>query len=276
MKKLFYLFSATLLAFASCTNDYDATCLRKDDGNPIKNDTISPPKTDSIPVVIVEPILLKKLVHTYSGGQISVLDVLYNDTKIVSDKDGSNVTSYTYTGDVITKIEKLDNSGNVYFTKEYVYANGKVDYIFSNEFGSYFKTKYLYNPDGSIFYSKLKSDSLRNDGEDTGITGRYTFSEGNLIQSQNYSGSTETVTTYEYDTKNNPRLNILGFNLLIDAYDLSAFNNVIKRTIKMNNPEATVTTIYNYEYDANGYPVKTNETKQIGDVITTETSAYTY
>ncbi|TPG36356.1 hypothetical protein [Flavobacterium pectinovorum] len=276
MKKLLYLFSATLLALASCTNDYDGSCVKKNDVNPIKNDTISPPKTDSIPIVIMEPFLLKKLVHTYTNGEVSTLELSYKDNKILSDRDGSNTTLYTYTGDVITKIEKADLSGDVYLTKEYVYANGKVDYILSNEFGNYYKTKYHYNSDGSVFYYKLNSDSLGTDGQDTGISGRYTFSEGNLITDQFYNGSYESLITFEYDSKNNPRLNILGFNLLIDTNEMSSSNNIIKRIGDVEDSGTIMTTIFSHEYNENGYPVKTTQTLQIGHVITKETSTYSY
>ena len=278
MKKLLYLFSTGLLVFTSCTNDYDASCFRKDDGNPIKSDTISPPKTDTIPVVIVEPVLLKKLVHTYPNGLTQTIELSYEGNKIVSDKDESNLTFYTYTGDVITKIEKADLSGT-YITKEYFYANGKLDYILSKEFGNYYKTKYAYNADGSIIsYSRINSDSSGNDGDNTPVSGKYTFSEGKLIRHQINNGSNEAVTTFEYDSKNNPRLNILGFDLLIDMNQLFAFNNVVKKVVTSKNPTATTTveTTYSYEYDANGYPVKMIQTTTSGDTITTESSDFSY
>lgn len=278
MKKLLYLFSTGLLVFTSCTNDYDASCFRKDDGKPIKSDTISPPKTDTIPVVIVEPVLLKKLVHIYENGYAPTIELSYNGNKIVSDKDESNLTFYTYTGDVITKIEKADLSGT-YLTKEYFYANGKLDYILSKEFGNYYKTKYLYNADGSVIsYNKMKSDSSGKDGDDTPLSGKYTFSEGKLIRHQINSGSNETVTTFEYDSKNNPRLNILGFDLLVDMNQLFAVNNVVKKVVTMKSPTATTTdeTIYTYEYDEKGYPVKMIQTTTSGDIITTESSDFSY
>ncbi|PIF31945.1 hypothetical protein CLU81_2456 [Flavobacterium sp. 9] len=278
MKKSLYLFIAALLVFVSCTNDYDSSCVKKNDSNPVKNDTISPPKTDTIPVVIVEPILLKKQGHTYANGNETTLELSYNGNKIVSDKDVSNVTNYTYTGDLITKIEKADISGNVYLTKEYFYANGKLDYVFSNEFGNYYLTKYVYNSDGSVFYHRVNSDSLKNDKGETSITGKYVFSKGNLIAEYFYNGAFESVITYEYDSKNNPRVNVLGSDLLADNnLGFGVKNNVIKRTSKNNNPDNVVETItYTYEYDVNGYPTNRTEVKQVGVQITTETSTYSY
>ncbi|RKR10366.1 hypothetical protein C8C83_2040 [Flavobacterium sp. 90] len=278
MKKLLYLFSATLLMFVSCTTDYENSCIKKNGVDPVKNDTITPPKTDSIPVVIVEPILLKKLVHNYANGKTSTVELLYKDNKIVSDKDDSNLTFYTYTGDVITKIEKADVSGAVYLTREYFYTNGKLDYIFSNEFGNYYLTKYVYNSNGSIFYNKLNSDSSKREIGETGMTGRYTFLAGNLIREQVYNGDFESEITYEFDAKNNPRLNVLGFNLLVDNLQGFAVNNVTNRTAKVISPNVTIPEIisYSYEYNANGYPTKRTETKQVGNVTTTETSFYSY
>lgn len=276
MKKLFYLFSATLLALTSCTNDYEGSCSVNKNEDPI-----SPPKTDSIPVV-VEPILLKKLVYNYVGASSGMTDIAYDGTKVVTDSGEFNRTVYTYTGDVITKMENVYLSGEVYYTEEYFYKDGKIDYVLSKEFGNYYKTKYLYNNDGSVFFSKFDSDSLGNEGDDTGLSGRYVFSGGNLIQKQTYNGSYESFSTYEYDTKNNPRLNVLGSNLLIGLNQLFAANNVIKRTTTATNAgvvTSTGTSNYSYEYDANGYPVKSTETSQIsqtGDKITTVISEYTY
>lgn len=274
MKKSLYLFSAALLVFVSCTNDFDSSCIKKNDEKPIKNDTISPPKTDSVPVVTVEPILLKKLVHSYANGKETTLELLYNNNKIVSDNDQSNLTTYTYSGDVISKMQKTDNLGNVYLIKDYVYKNGKMDYFFSNEFGNFYKTKFIYNSDGSVFYHQLKSDSLGNEGDETGVSGRYTFVDGNLKTTQYFNGATENSVTYEYDSKNNPRLNILGFDLLIDN-QVFANNNVIKKTTK-NKDTVVETVIYSYDYDAKGYPVKRTEVTQFGNQTTTETSTYSY
>ncbi|MCD0469290.1 hypothetical protein [Flavobacterium sp. JAS] len=266
MKKILFLVSGTLLLLTSCTNDYDASCLAKNNVGPIKNDTISPPKTDSIPV-IVEPILLKKLVHNYANGASSTIDLSYDGTKVIKDVNDSNFTYYTYTGDIITKIEKADLAGDVYYSEAYFYANGKVDYVLSTEFGKYYKTKYVYNNDGSIFFTKWNSDSLGNEGEQTTISGRYVFSGGNMIQKQSY------------DAKNNPRLNTSGSNLLTGLNQLFSANNVTRRVTTAKNNDVitqTGTTTYSYEYDANGYPTKSTETLQIGDTITTETSVYSY
>lgn len=274
MKKLLCLLGVGL-ALISCTNDFDSSCYKKDDKDPIKNDTVSPVKPDTIPVV-VEPILLKKLTHTYENGNTPTIESLYDGTKIVSDKDASNLTYYTYAGDVITKIEKADLSGNVYITKQYSYANGKLDYVLNNEFGIYSKIKYHYNDDGSIFYEKLTSDSAGNDLAKTPITGRLTFANGNLVKNQFYNGATETVTTYEYDSKNNPRLNIKGFDYLLDMPGVYAVNNVVKSVFKSNVDSLVETKTYSYEYDAKGYPVKSTQTLEKGGNITTETAGFNY
>lgn len=280
MKKLLYLFSAALV-LVSCTNDYDASCFKKN-VNPIKNDTILPPKKDSIPLpnidsipVIVEPILLKKLVYTSATGYISTIELLYDGIKIVSDKDASNLTFFTYTGDVITKIEKADLSGNVYITKKYFYENGKVDYILLNQFGSYFKIKYTYNSDGSISYERLNSDSLGNDLGSTPISGRYTFSGGNLIKHELSNGNSDLIYTYEYDSKNNPRINILGGKFLIDQLEFGV-NNPTKRTITNVQSEVSDITRFSYEYDANGYPTSVTSTTENGTQVTIETFDYSY
>lgn len=282
MKKLIYLFGASVLVFGSCTNDFDSSsCMKKDNVDPIKNDTISPPKTDTIPLpntdsipVVVEPILLKKLTQNYPNSYSPTIDFLYDGTKIVSDRDPSNTTEYNYTGDLITKIKKSYNSGEVYLTKEYFYnTDKKVDYILIEQFGKYYKMKYTYTNDGTVFYRKFNSDSAGNEEKDPIMTGRYYFSNGNLIKDDQYTS--ESVVIYEYDSKNNPRLNILGFNLLPDLEQEFSINNVTKRTISTNNIISSSTS-YTYEYNADGYPVKVTRTSQIGDKVTTDTSSFSY
>lgn len=104
MKKLLYLFTASLLVFTSCSND--------------DNDSSDPASS----------ILVKKITKIASDGDFSTENYLYNGNKVVSmtEADGS-VTKYTYTGDLIAKIEDFDETGTLNLTTNYNYVNGRLD-----------------------------------------------------------------------------------------------------------------------------------------------------
>ncbi len=72
------------------------------------------------------PVLVKKIIHTYSATDIETLTYKYDGNKIVSESsDGGFVANYTYTGNVITKIEERVNN-QFQSSREYTYVDGKV------------------------------------------------------------------------------------------------------------------------------------------------------
>ncbi|WP_394777081.1 hypothetical protein [Flavobacterium sp.] len=252
MKKLIYLLSAILLVLTSCTDDY-AVINQKGvivvPETPLVPDV--PVVTDS--TVVVESNLLKKIVHTYKNGFTTTIDFVYDGNKIVSetDQDGFKI-NYTYTGDLITKVEKLYANGEVYISKQYIYEDGRLKDILRQEFGSYFKVNYKYNSNNTIWFAESNSNSEGIELEATGRTGTYTILDGNLIKSEKYLGSSQSVTTFEYDSEKNPKYNVVGFNLLLDvAYEQSINNPVNKNDV---SGLSTASWTYKYEYNTNGYP----------------------
>lgn len=108
-----------------------------------------------------------------------------------------------------------------------------------------------------------------------------TYSNGNLVKRVETNSKVKTVSTieYEYDNKNNPLKNILGYSLLIDHLErqgsLSSVNNPVKYSIALSDfPEVY---IYTRElvYDANGYPSKISHFKNNGKTPNT-INEYTY
>lgn len=255
MKKLLYLFTASLLAFTSCS---------KDDNN-------SSDPTSSI--------LVKKRIYVGNDGVSTSEDIIYNGNKIVSitGQDGS-VFKYTYTGELITKTEESDTKGVVDYTTEYSYASGKlVASIEKNKDTKfYYKTKYTYNADGTISYDQFRVTVATGAEEEYGATGKYTFKGGNVVKLEvSYYGNDKSY-VYEYDTKNNPFKNVTGLSLLFD--EETAVNNIVKET-STSGSGANITTIittYSYKYDANNYPTEKVETFSNGNSTFTETTQYSY
>jgi hypothetical protein len=260
MKKLLFLFAASLLVFTSCSKD------DKDSPDPVSPD----------PVLSV---LLKKRIDIGDDGLSYASDYLYDGNKITSitDTDGS-VMKYTYDGDLIVKIESIDKKGILDNVTEYNYINDKLSSSSRKVIGedTYHKTKFVNNSDGTISYEKFIVDSKTEIESIEGTVGKLTFKDGNLIkdESSRNSGS-QTVNTYEYDTKNNPFKNVLGFNLLDDE---SSVNNMIKQTqtnTTGDNVYIYITT-YDYKYDSKDHPVEKVANFPNGDSIVKEISQFVY
>lgn len=253
MKKLLYLFTASLLVFTSCSKD--------------DNDSSDPTSS----------ILVKKITEFEDGKPVSK-DVLYDGDKIVSitEADGSQ-TKFTYNGNQIIKIETFDENGLSKGPIEYGYTNGlmtsyveKYDDLYNH------KTKYIHNNDGTVSYEQFKVNISTGAEEKYQQTGKLTFKDGNLIKAERSYDKFNSVEIYEYDTKNSPLKNVIGFNLILD--DEPTTNNVIKRTYTSGsdaNPYTSETT-YSYKYDVNNYPTEKVTTFPNGDSSETETILYGY
>jgi hypothetical protein len=230
MKKLLCLFGASLLVLTSCSND------------------------DSTPVDPATTILPKTITNIY-GGKSLPTQITYDNKKIVSivhSKGEKNV--YTYTGDVITKEVEYDEKGILDSTTEYIYTNGKLSSKISLETGTdyKYKTKYTHNTDGTISYEEFRIAVATGVEQQYGDTGKYTYKDGNLVKKENsYYGSVGS-STYEYDTKNSPFKNVLGYSLLID--EQPSANNVVKRTYISGS--STYISTRTYIYNSNGFPTE--------------------
>ena len=246
MKKLLYLFSASLLVLSSCSSDDDTTAT----------------------------VLLKKASYV-STGESFTTDFTYSGNKLVSwvDSFGDKKT-FTYTGDLITKIVDTDDKGNVDYTTEFTYTNGKLTSEISLKTGDdyKYKTKYVHNTDGTISFEEFKI-TVATGVEEEDESGKYTYKDGNLVKKEkkSYNGYESSV-TYEYDAKNHPFKNVLGFNLLLNDEE-SYLNNIVKRTYSNSNSTGTYTNTYEYKYNAEGFPT---EQKDFYNGASDGTTTYTY
>jgi hypothetical protein len=227
MKKLLYLFSATLLVLTSCSKD------------------------DETADVASETLLPKKIIETTvengsSGSYTYTLTYDGNKLKDMSVTDGSR-TVYTYTGDVITKVE-LFYSSVLQSTDVYAYEGGKlISKITTPAFNatSQQKLTFVYNSNGTVNVNESEIINKTEIKYDT--TTLYAFLNGNIASSEYINGEREKITS-TYDDKKSPFYNVTGLKLLLDldnelGFDFYSANNTLNST--------TVT------YDSSGKIVET-------------------
>ncbi|KAF2331741.1 hypothetical protein [Flavobacterium ginsenosidimutans] len=254
MKKFLCLLGAIAFVFTSCSKD----------------DNDSSDSTSSI--------LVKKTTITESDGSTYSEEIKYNGNKIVSITDEYGyLTKYSYTGDLITKMEEIDENGELDILTDYSYTNGKLTTSTTKETGApnYNKIEFVHNSDGTVSYEKIRINSSTAVQEGSKTIGKLTFKNANLVKNE-YSDGMEHVLTYEYDANNAPRKNITGLNLLLDIEEPSStVNNVIKiiHTAGSGTNVNIYVATFTYKYNADNYPTEESVTFGGGS---TEITQYFY
>ncbi|MCC9073308.1 hypothetical protein LNQ49_17155 [Flavobacterium sp. F-65] len=280
MKKILCLFSALTLVLTSCSND--------------KDDNSVGSVEDSVgDVSVVLPKILKYTDIEDSSENATYIST-YDGNKILSTKDEAGRTDYTYDGNFIVKeinydTESIPGKDVISDVTVYSYVNGKlVESSFTEAYSTDFpngkykrRTVFTHNTDGTVKREVYKTDYATGIEEKSNYFEVLTYANGNLVKSVETNSEMNSVftATYEYDDKNNPLKNILGFSLLIDHSEgegsMSSVNNTVKYTASYSvNAEANV---YKRElvYDANGYPAKITSYKNDGTTVN-RIDEYTY
>jgi hypothetical protein len=248
MKKILCAFVVLNLLLISCTNNDNTTSAQEN------------------------LILPKTITITYPNfpQDNSKSTIIYDGNKIISITNATSKTKFTYDGNVIVKQEfyKLGSQGIEIISKRivYEYENGKLkskiatsNFDSSHPDGDYIRKEvFTYRTDGVTSYSQLDV-SVQTKVETKRGDVNLTYKLGNLIKLEEINADpniANTIFVFEYDSKNNPLKNILGFDLLNDDIDNYGINNILKTTIKgrLGISEAVFnsTCIYN----TNGYPTK--------------------
>lgn len=202
------------------------------------------PNSDKTSLILPKKVTYIENIDDNNAGQDSYLT--YNGNKLVSVITSSRWKSiFTYTGDLITKIEDYDTN-KLFSTTTYNYTNGKLAsrlIVNIETLHPYsYTTYYVHNTDGTVSYSSINGN------------GKLTFKNGNLVSN---IGDYAHI-TYEYDTKNNPFKNILGIDILVfDEDDNLGFNISKNNCIKTTEFTHTVENIITY--DSNGYATDDKE-----------------
>lgn len=199
---------------------------------------------------------------------------VYDGNKIVSATSERKRKEYTYDGNVIAN-EKcyniLDGKNELLYNVDYKYANNKlVAATYSEGFSTEFPTGrylsivgYQHNYDGTVRKSTISSDkAIGLDAQLSEYT--YTYANGNLVKKERidlHEGSTfqTELYSYEYDSKNSPFKNVLGFDLLID-YEECSFGNNSNNSISCTEDRGTKSRnnyrTFTYEF---GYPTEVTQ-----------------
>ncbi|MFB3386546.1 hypothetical protein [Flavobacterium sp. LAR06] len=241
MKKILCLFSALTLLLTSCSSDDSSS-------------------SDS------DAILLKKVVLTGTGGKTTV-NYTYDGNKIVSVIDDAKEINmhYTYTGDLITKIEFKLPDGTVEQTNTFTYTDGKLATFLRVEYDNDelrgYKEVYTFNSNGTISVQSYSGDDKTQ--TDASGTSTITFANGDVSE---ITSTNSPDHKYVYDSKNNAAKNILGLDKIsfVDGEGTGVFHNEISDTA-----DGDVWSTYSYKYNEAGYP-ETSIDNVEGDDYTSE------
>lgn len=200
MKKILYCFliAATI---SSCSNDENSN---------------EPEKSN---------VLVTKIIKKYSSSDIATNEFLYEDNKILTERNNTGfLRKFTYDENVIIRIEETVNN-NFQNSRDYSYKDGKlIKMVLKQNYGGTIMYTYTHKDDGNVSYIKTQTGSENS-------TGFLLISNGNIIENTvTYGGKYPSTVTYkfEYDNKNNPFKNVLGFNLLLDDQEMFSSNNLTK------------------------------------------------
>ena len=233
MKKILFLFGALSLLVTSCSSD--------------DNSSESPVSSDSV--------LLQKTITTDSDGEKITTIYKYDGNKIVSMVDGGEFNLYfTYTGNLITKIEYRYPDGDIEQINTYSYtADGKLS-TFTRidpemDWGN--KEVYKYNADGTVTAVSYSGDSKSQTLKGETATIKFINGEVSEIITDEDWGSHK----YTYDTKHNPLKNVIGFDkLAFEDGEADGVNHNMLTDIDISDDDLWKNSTYTYNKD--GYPVK--------------------
>ena len=225
--------------------------------------------SDADPLPVIVPLdvnantgFLKKKVETFSFGRIDTIEFTYNGNKIVkiNHVEDQEYEVFTYTGDLITKIETYDFSNVLIYKELFSYnTQGKLDTEINLDYITNEGHKYVYshNSASNVSTSHYTGDLTSQTTYD--ITYMLTLSNGNLISDEIYTST--------YDNKLNPYDKILGYNKLIQANNFGVNNTLTYDDIYSGRLET-----FSYTYNTMNYPLTV-----IDNFISySKTTQYTY
>ena len=218
--------------------------------------------------------LINKLVDVAADGSVATTSFTYDTNKIVSIDSAGKHSIFTYTNDLITRIVTTDNVNLSQSILNYSYTNGQLTKVVSSD---NYVMNFTHNDDGTVLYERLTTDANHN--VITIYSGKMFFQNGNLVRDERTKGGTATtivskeIVSYQYDTKNNPLGNIIGYSKLLDNFKCVSVNNITRtqeeaRVEHLDTDQiesSALLYVSANQYDDAGYPT----------VITSEKSFFT-
>ena len=249
-KNILALFIGSLLIM-SCTNDENEA-----------QQTSSNDKT-----------LVTKWTQTESNGKTYETTYSYIGLKLDQITYGvdSSFSKYTYTGDLITKIEYFTKTNDLreITTLEYDSSNNLIKENTTDERyeGTYtFISTYTHNNDNTI--TENYSDSSSSNGDIHAFEKTIYVQDGEVLKT--VESSIGYLTNFSYLPKNNPFKNIIGYNKLFFSSYLGEKGNL--KIIESKIAEDKNTTYDYTTFTNNNYPllfVKTYDNVRLGKSSTT-------
>ncbi len=207
--------------------------------------------------------LLKRLVEVSNDGSSGETLFTYDGNKIVSIDSDAKSSDFTYTNNLITTVVEIDNATLEENTLNYTYQNNQLVKVVSS---LNYEMHFVHNANGTVAYEKTTKDNEGN--EILLFHGILYYQNGNLVKDERTLDDagmnviSTRVQTYQYDSRNNPLVNVLGFNKLLDQFTVASVNNVIatykESTIRYTDTDQVISSanLYNHvcKYDAENYP----------------------
>ncbi len=256
MKKLVLACSAFLLILSACSSSSDSSSSSTDDD-----------------------VLVSKTIETYANdGSTITTDYTYSGKKIVQETDDDGAyQKYTYTGNLITKIEYFDFDDVLEQREIFSYNSSSqlVSYVRLDIFddgGN--RDAFVYNANGTVSCTSYYGD-LDSQDELQGTSIIY-FENNEVSKVEEFSdlGTLTGTRLYTYDTKKNPFKNVIGLDKIqfVENEALGINHNIISD----NYTNFGMLTTYNttYTYNENNFPI--TDVDSDGDPTNNITTQYFY
>lgn len=247
MTKFFYLITFSLLFLFSCSSEDSSS-----ENTPPQN------------------FLLKKIVEgdVVFGG--SFTDYTYDGNKLVEiNRNDEKSDIYTYTGNLITKIEKFqiyyagtpDEETELLSTDHFEYNtnNQLVEFKTTTPYSDEERvTTYVYNNNTVTFEQYENNPGI---APELLKTGTITLQDGEIVQLQVVKEFDSYTDNYTYDAKNSIFKNVLGYDKLIFTHIIGkqgSFTSVdtiiggISQNFVNNNE-------FEYTYNSDNYPITADQ-----------------
>ena len=219
-----------------------------------------------------EPTLLKKLQSKIMGNEAEYM-FFYKDAKLTkvtfTSFDGASKKGYfkfTYSGNLITKIQEFTAANKNVFTSTFTYTNGQLTSVVKEEIGKNKeeKIKYVYNAAISVTAER----SIGNSSQQLQVVdSEILYFTENIMTKKVENGIVSSSTIYEYDRANNPLKNVVGMDM-INVYLNTSFgifsssglegiqHNRVKQTVYSAKGNLEYVLVFNTTYTDINFPDK--------------------
>lgn len=256
MKKLGLVFFALVLTFTSCTSSGN------DDSTLIDTSTV---------------FLKKKILSSNGTPPVNIeVEYQYNGNKIDRIVNSSNLIVYTYTGDLITKVEHFNNNQLTIRTIFTYDSNNRItsEIVYNMQATYAEKTVYSYATNSLIDYEFYTGDHTNQ--TTLGKTGKiYLNSEGEKIKVENFiQGLYQGKSEFTYGNKCDLFKNVICLDKKASLHSSGTLKNLAN--IKEYDANNNLVDDWNdtTNYGSNGFP--TTYSKVLSSGVTTTTQFIYY